>query len=408
MEIQQITKDKRDYMYLLLMADPQEDMVDRYLDEGDMFILKDQGEVKTVCVVTLLKNHKCELKNIATLTEAQGKGYGRYMIHFVCEYYSNQCDTMYVGTGNSRKTIGFYEKCGFVNSHIVANFFVDHYKEPIYEEGIRLVDMIYLKKSLESKIDVKKVVDMAIEAGRILLKNGAEIFRVEETITRICKRFHVDHVDIFTLSHAIFVSAENGEEEAYTRVKHVPLSAPHLGIVAEVNDLSREISAGHVTINEAVERLKEIDAMPPKKAYVQILAGGIGSGFFGVMLGSTPLESAVAFVIGCLVNVWVLIGKRNHMSKIIVNIIGGALITAFTLLFQHLIFWNVMRIDGIIIGAIMPLVPGLAFVNAIRDIADSDFLSGTVRMIDALLVFVYIAIGVGCVLSLYYRLGGMI
>ena len=96
------------------------------------------------------------------------------------------------------------------------------------------------------------------------------------------------------------------------------------------------------------------------------------------------------------------------MSKIIVNIIGGVLITAFTLLFQHLIFWNVMRIDGIIIGAIMPLVPGLAFVNAIRDIADSDFLSGTVRMIDALLVFVYIAIGVGCVLSLYYRLGGMI
>lgn len=126
------------------------------------------------------------------------------------------------------------------------------------------------------------------------------------------------------------------------------------------------------------------------------------------MLGSTPLESAVAFVIGCLVSAWVLIGKRNHMSKIIVNIIGGVLITAFTLLFQHLIFWNVMRIDGIIIGAIMPLVPGLAFVNAIRDIADSDFLSGTVRMIDALLVFVYIAIGVGCVLSLYYRLGGMI
>ena len=142
MEIQQITKDKRDYMYLLLVADPQEDMVDRYLDEGDMFILKDQGEVKTVCVVTLLKNHKCELKNIATLTEDQGKGYGRYMINFVCEYYSGQCDTMYVGTGNSRKTIGFYEKCGFVNSHIIANFFVDHYKEPIYEEGVRLVDKI--------------------------------------------------------------------------------------------------------------------------------------------------------------------------------------------------------------------------------------------------------------------------
>ncbi|MFR9064991.1 MAG: threonine/serine exporter family protein, partial [[Clostridium] scindens] len=84
------------------------------------------------------------------------------------------------------------------------------------------------------------MVDIALEAGRILLKNGAEIFRVEETITRICHRFHVEHVDIFTLSHGIFISAENGLEEAYTKVKHVPLSAPHLGIVAEVNDLSRE------------------------------------------------------------------------------------------------------------------------------------------------------------------------
>ena len=98
-----------------------------------------------------------------------------------------------------------------------ANFFVDHYEKPIYENGIQLTDMIYLKKNLDVVLDVKRVVDMAMHAGRILLKNGGEIFRVEETIKRICGRFHVNHVDIFSMSHGIFVSAENENGEAYTK-----------------------------------------------------------------------------------------------------------------------------------------------------------------------------------------------
>ena len=409
MNVQRITEDKRKYISLLLMADPQEDMIEKYLDEGEMFVLSDEGVVRTVCVVLLLHNRKCELKNIATNEKDQGKGYGKYMIHYICEHYSNRCDIMYVGTGNCAKTIGFYEKCGFVNSHIVADFFTDHYEEPIYEDGVRLTDMVYLKKKLDSEIDVKKVLDMALEAGRILLKNGAEIFRVEETITRICNRFHIEHVDIFTLSHAIFVSAENGTEESYMKVKNVPLSAPHLGIVAEVNELSREISAGHVSVDEAVRALKEIDKTPPKRGYFQILAAGGGSGFFGFLLGATALESVIAFCIGCILYIWVLLGKRHNISKIIVNIVGGVLITTLSVGARCIPFWEAVRMEGMIIGSIMPLIPGVAFVNAIRDIADSDFLSGTVRMIDALLVFVYIAIGVGFTLSVYNNMiGGLV
>ena len=253
---------------------------------------------------------------------------------------------------------------------------------------------------------MKKVVDLALEAGRILLKNGAEIFRVDETIVRICNRFHVQYVDTFILSHAIFVSAENGMEEAYTKVKQVPLSSSHLGIVAEVNELSREIEEGLVSIEEASERLRRIDGMPGKKGYFQVLAAGIVSGCFGYLLGASELESVIAFVIGCLLHVWVLTAKKYQMSKMIVNIAGGVIITALALLAYHLPVPGHVKPDGMIIGSIMPLVPGLAFVNAIRDIADSDFLSGTVRMIDALLVFVYIAVGVGITLSIYNNMGG--
>ena len=388
MEISQIRENRRDYMDLLLLASPRMDVLERELDDGDMFVLSENGDVLTVCIAAV-KHKSCELKYIATAEGYQGRGYGKYMVNYICEHYSFSCDIMYAGTGNTWKGLEFYKKCGFTNSHIDAD-----------------TDMIYLKRHLDTQIDVKRVVDLAVEAGRILLKNGGEIFRVEETIRHICRRFHVDDVEPFILSHGIFISAENGTGEHYTRIRHVPLSGSHLGIVAEVNDLSREISAGHVGIEEAFLRLSEIDKMPPKPGYFRVLAAGIGSSCFAMLLNSTIAESAVVFVIGCVLYSWVLLAKKLNLSKIIVNIMGGVIMTVLSVLAMHIWSQGALRLEGMITGAIMPLIPGVAFVNAIREIADSDFLSGTVRMIDALLVFVYIAIGVGSALAFYNRIAG--
>lgn len=406
MKIRQVKKDKKKYLDLLLLADPQEDMIDKYLEESTLFVLSEDEIVKTVCAVVMLENGQCEIKNIATMPEEQGKGYGKYMIDYVCEHFSEWCQMMYVGTGNSQKTIGFYERCGFTNSHIVKDFFADNYREPIYEDGVLLKDMIYLKRKLSAQIDVKRVVDLALEAGRILLKNGGEIFRVDETMTRICNRFHVDKVDTFMLSHGIFISAQHGDEEVYTKVKHVPLSGSNLEIVAEVNDLSREISSGKVTLEEAEKRLKEIECIPGAGYWQKVLGAGLGSGCFGYILCGAEGESIIAFFIGCLLYLWVLTANKHKVSKIVMNMVGGMLISSLAILADHLLASVPLQIDGIIIGGIMPLIPGMAFVNAIREIADSDFLSGTVRMIDALLVFVYVAIGVGISLSVYSNLLG--
>ena len=207
------------------------------------------------------------------------------------------------------------------------------------------------------------------------------------------------------MSHAIIISAENHEGEVYTRVRNVPLSSTHLGIVAEVNALSREIASGKVGLDEAIARLEQIEKIPPKKDYFQILAAGVGSGCFGLLLKAGVEESLIAFVIGCILYVWVLTAKKHHISKIIMNIVGGVLITILAIGVMQ-ISSVPLKLDGMIIGSIMPLIPGVAFVSAIRDIADSDFLSGTVRMIDAVLVFVYIAIGVGFTLGLYNNIWG--
>ena len=409
MKFQQITENKKRYLDILLLADPQEDMIDKYLEQGKMFALSEAGVIKSVAIVTMIGNRRCELKNLATIEEERGKGYGSNLVQYICEHYSESCDEIIVGTGKVPRSIRFYENCGFELSHTVSDFFTDNYKEPIYDDGIHLIDMVYLKKKLETVIDVKRVVNFALEAGKLLLQSGAEIFRAEETITRICNRYHIDDVNVFTLSHAIFITAGTGKDDAYTKVINVPLPSTHLGIVAKVNALSREISAGGMTIEEAEEKLKEIQKTPPIAPALQVLGAGMGSGFLGYLLGANLTESTVAFCIGCILYVWLFAAKRMKVSKIITNIIGGVIITAVGLLAQKLSLTNDLQLSGMISGAIMPLVPGVAFTNAIRDIADSDFLSGTVRMIDAILVFVYIAIGVGFTLGFYNLvLGGVV
>lgn len=147
MTITKVTGNKKAHLDLLLLADEQEDMIDRYLDRGTMYILEDHG-VKCECVVTDEGNGVLEIKNIATAPAAQGKGYGKKLIDFLIQTYSGQYAVLQVGTGDSPMTIPFYEKCGFVRSHTLPNFFTDNYDHPIYECGVQLVDMIYLQRKL--------------------------------------------------------------------------------------------------------------------------------------------------------------------------------------------------------------------------------------------------------------------
>ncbi len=147
MRVEKITHNKKQYLDLLLLADEQENMIDRYLANGDMFALFDD-DLKTVCVVVAVDTETCELKNIATYKKYQGKGYAKAMIKFVSDFYKNNYKTMLVGTGDVPSILSFYESCGFEKSHVIKNFFTDNYDHPIFEEGVQLIDMVYLEKKL--------------------------------------------------------------------------------------------------------------------------------------------------------------------------------------------------------------------------------------------------------------------
>lgn len=147
MKIREVIDHKKAYVDLLLLADEQEDMIDRYLERGTMYVLEDDG-VKAECVVTDEGGGILELKNIAVALDCQGKGYGKTLVNFLVRTYREQYTVLQVGTGDSPSTIPFYESCGFCRHHLVKNFFTDHYDHPIYECGVQLVDMVYLQREL--------------------------------------------------------------------------------------------------------------------------------------------------------------------------------------------------------------------------------------------------------------------
>ena len=147
MKIREVNENKKQFIALLLLADEQENMIDHYLEKGTMYVLED-GNVKAECVVTDEDNGILEIKNIAVDPQNQGKGYGKALIDFLASKYADEYSILQVGTGDSPLTVPFYEKCGFVRSHNIPNFFTDNYDHPIYECGVQLIDMVYLQRCL--------------------------------------------------------------------------------------------------------------------------------------------------------------------------------------------------------------------------------------------------------------------
>ena len=147
MKVREVNENKKQYISLLLVADEQESMVDRYLERGTMYVLED-GNVKAECVVTDEGNKILEIKNLATNPDFQHQGYAQKLVEFIEQKYRGQFDILQVGTGDSPLTLPFYEKIGFRVSGRKRNFFVDNYDHPIFEAGKQLVDMIYLQKRL--------------------------------------------------------------------------------------------------------------------------------------------------------------------------------------------------------------------------------------------------------------------
>jgi len=240
--------------------------------------------------------------------------------------------------------------------------------------------------------------ELSFKMGETLLKNGAEISRVQETMERVARAYEIDSFDVYVLTNAIFATGvEQGVEHA-ARLRHIPSTTIHFGRIEAVNQLSREIAEGRHTVEEAYAILEEVQAIPYSSLPLAVLACAVGSACFSYLFGGSWRDSLIAFFCGVALELYLYWTSKRNLSKFLTNLSASALVTfcgaAFFLLGLG------QNMDKIIIGSIIRLVPGVALTTSIRDFFNGDYLSGAIRLLDAVLVGGCIAVGVGVVVRL--------
>lgn len=250
----------------------------------------------------------------------------------------------------------------------------------------------------------KLLLKFAMQAGEIMLRSGAETSRVEDTIGRILSVYNLDVVEAFVTPTGIFATIDDEAIEMTTLVKRIRYRSTRLDKVALVNDLSRKFVAGNIALPDAMIQLNKIDQTPPYPPYISISATGLVSAFFTVVFGGNLRDCVVSLIIGTFLGFMQHYFIKAKSSRFLIDLIGGCLIGTLALLFTKLI--PMTNLDPVIIGSIMPLVPGVAITNAIRDTIEGDLLSGVSRGVEAFFVAVSIATGVGIVLKIWFALQG--
>lgn len=254
--------------------------------------------------------------------------------------------------------------------------------------------------------NTKELLTLVVEICDAMLRNGTEIYRVEETAVRILEAHNIESFDIYILSNGIFASANEDKEDACSMIRHVPLASPHLGRVAALNQLVRELCAHECTVEDAWKRLEECRSIPFNPLRSRAFFSGIGCGGCTFLFGGSPMDMLFSFIIGVLLEFFSDILAQKKTSKFIANIFCSAFVTLLALIFVNL---NLpFQYDKVIIGDIMPLVPGIALTTSIRDFFNGDYLCGTIHLIDALLTAFCIAVGVGTIISVFNLIGGVL
>ena len=232
----------------------------------------------------------------------------------------------------------------------------------------------------------EKALRLATEAGHILLENGAEISRVEQTMEHIATAYGVSDESFFVLSNGIITTGQQ-----YARAEFIPIRGTQLSRIVEVNQLSRDVSSRLIPIDELASRLQAIRTGKGKPWWEVIIGIALGVASFSILFGGSLVDAAAAFACGLLLGTFMtFVGA--HMSRIFGNLLGGLVGGLLCVLAVTLGFGE--HLPNMIIGTIIALVPGVPFTNGMRDLANEDYIAGATRLMDAFMAFLCIALGV--------------
>jgi len=253
-----------------------------------------------------------------------------------------------------------------------------------------------------SKKSSNIILKLAMDSAEIMLSNGAETNRVEETMRYILKPFAHSSVESFVTTTGIICTIENEDNEILTMVRRVKNRTVNLEKVSLVNDLSRRLERKMITLDEAIIEIETIRNKPSYSTKTKILVSGLCCAAFSVLFGGISSDVISAFISGFFLAACLTIFGKAGISNFMINILGGCIVaaSAFTLVY----FDIGKNMDNIIVSSIMILVPGVGLTNAVRDVLAGDYLSGISRILDAILVAVSIAIGVGVIFRLVFHI----
>ncbi len=246
----------------------------------------------------------------------------------------------------------------------------------------------------------KLLLDTAVLAGEIMICSGAETYRVEDTMYHILKTSEAESIEALALMTGIVATLNSPDmEQPMTVMKAVNDRTTNLNHVIQVNDISRRYCAGELTLEETYRKLRQIGEMQYSRTLCNVALVGVAAGF-AMMFGGSFLDVIATSMVGVLLPAIITLGQKVKMNVIIVDILSSTGIAILAIAMKTY-GMKAINMDTVIISAIMPLVPGVAITNAIRDTLQGDYLSGGARVLEAFLKAASIALGVGVGMALF-------
>ena len=243
--------------------------------------------------------------------------------------------------------------------------------------------------------------EIILKAGKILLSSGAEISRTEDTMNYIARAMNFKDLEAYVSNRGIFATAKKDDNTEITRICNVPEVDINLSKIESVNALSRRITQKNITIEEIESELNQIDTMSDYSFFWRLVAYTLGASGFSYAIGSSITDSIIAGIIGLILGVYMCTIKRILNSDVLITILGSILIALLGNLFIH---FNIgSNLSVILLGAMIDIVPGVPFVNAIREYSQNNYNTGITLMMGALLTCISMAVGVAVVQSLLFN-----
>lgn len=243
-------------------------------------------------------------------------------------------------------------------------------------------------------------------AGRIIMENGGETYRVEETISRMGRAFGMTEVESFAIPSGLFMSYRKGDGETESSILRVHKGQTNLFRVNEVNRISRQVVEGKLTFEQALSQLKAVQHMPsPVKPLWLIPAAAITAAGFTVMFGGGWIDLLISGLVTALMQVVIMgLDRARSMPPFVGTLMGSLLVTLLALTIRQVTGYGLT--SAIIAGALMPLLPGLGMTNAVQDSLRGDMISGISTGFSAVITAGLVAGGALAANALFYLIVG--